>query len=243
MNTSTDSANSSPATSKSWIPLLLIALIAGAAGVYFGTTRTSDNAQSGSTQAESSDSERTLALQAVQEKLINTTILPDDFKRVPAFSLLHGSDTELTESALKDKWSLLFFGFTNCPDVCPITLNEVDSAFVTLNESNTELPQVFFVTVDPVRDTPEKMVEYAAYFNDDFIGASGDLADITSLTSKLGVVASYTASEDDPKEYTVDHTASILLIDPELRVRAKFNPPHTADTIAADFNTILSSIN
>jgi len=108
---------------------------------------------------------------------------------------------------------------------------------------NAIVPQVVFITVDPVRDTVEKMAEYVAYFNKDFIGASGDLTDITALTTKLGIVASYTADTDGGDGYTVDHTASMLVIGPELKVRAKLNPPHKVDTITADLKTIMGQHN
>jgi len=94
-----------------------------------------------------------------------------------------------------------------------------------------------------VRDTIEKMTEYVAYFNEDFIGGSGDLTDITVLTRELGVVASYTASTTGDNNYSVDHTASMLVIDPQLRVRAKLNPPHNADTLTADLKTLLTTFN
>jgi len=92
-------------------------------------------------------------------------------------------------------------------------------------------------------DTVEKMAEYVGYFNEDFIGVSGDLTDITKLTTQLGIVASYTADPDGGTGYSVDHTASMLVIDPELRVRAKLNPPHKIETITADLKTLMTRYN
>jgi len=138
---------------------------------------------------------------------------------------------------------VLFFGFTHCPDICPNTLNEMNGVVTQLSQDKLTVPQVVFITVDPVRDTVEKMAKYTGYFNKDFIGASGELADITALTTKLGIVASYTADSDGGDGYSVDHTASMLVIDPELRVRAKLNPPHKIDTIAADLKTIMTRYN
>jgi len=226
------------------LPIAIIGTVALAAGVIVsvmvnsqidipngGGRYNEQDAANANTQQEQFDQQ---AFQSLQAQLKNSTLFPDDFKQVPAFSLLQGENEPLTEATLKDKWSVLFFGFTNCPDVCPITLNEMDGVVAQLAGENLTVPQVLFITVDPVRDPVEKMAEYVAYFNEDFIGGSGDLTDITALTTKLGIVASYTANEDGSGDYTVDHTASMLLIDPTLRVRAKLNPPHTIDTLSAD---------
>lgn len=214
--------------------MLLIACVAIAAGVFAG------NVQIGNPGSEHSSNKE---LSAVQDQLKNSLLFPDDFKQVPAFSLMQGVDKPLTEADLKGKWSVLFFGFTNCPDICPVTLAEMNTVIAQLEEDAVQMPQVLFITVDPVRDTIEKMSEYVAYFNEDFIGASGDLTDITVLTRELGIVASYTASTSGDNNYSVDHTASMLVIDPQLRVRAKLNPPHKADTIAADLKTLLTTFN
>jgi len=214
--------------------MLLISGIAIAAGVFAGSLQLGKDAP-----ASGNDE----ALTAVQAQLKNSLLFPDDFKQVPAFSLMQGPDQPLTEADLKDKWSVLFFGFTNCPDICPVTLAEMNSVVAQLNENAVTPPQVLFITVDPVRDTVEKMEEYVAYFNEDFIGGSGDLTDITALASNLGIVASYTASEEGDNNYSVDHTASLLVIDPQLRVRAKLNPPHVAENMVADLQTLLTNFN
>jgi len=219
--------------SKPWLPMAVITGIAIAAGVY-----------AGSRQSEAvSNSQGPEAIQAVQSKLESTTVFPDEFKQLPAFSLPYGNNQNLSEKMFEGKWSVLFFGFTHCPDICPNTLNEMNGVVTQLSEEGLTVPQVVFVTVDPVRDTVEKMTQYVDYFNKEFIGASGDLADITALTTKLGVVASYTADSDGGTGYSVDHTASMLVIDPELRIRAKLNPPHKIDTIKADLKTLINHYN
>lgn len=232
MNNQTNEKSSG---AKRWLPMLLIAVFAIAAGIFAGNLKLGgDEVSTDATGAEDA------AFVALQSQLLNSTLLPDGFKQVPAFSLTQGDASPLTEANLKGKWSVLFFGFINCPDVCPITLSEMNTVVSMLEKENAEIPQVFFITVDPARDTAEKIKDYVAYFNSSFIGGTGDLADITALTRKLGVVASYTASTANDGSYTVDHTASMLLVDPELQVRAKLNAPHKADTIAADIKVLLS---
>ena len=103
------------------------------------------------------------------------------------------------------------------------------------------LPQVVFVSVDPVRDTSEVMKNYIGYFNESFVGVTGDVNSLHDMTRALGIVASFTANEADPDNYIVDHTASLLLIDPQRRVRAKITPPHEADTIVTDYLTLISA--
>lgn len=234
---------------KKWLPVAVLAAVAIASGVFVrsqidgqaagGRYNTQDAVQADDQQAQYDQH----AFKALQSQLKNSTLFPDDFKKVPPFSLVHGNNQPLTESMLEGKWSVLFFGFTNCPDVCPITLNEMNGVVAQLQADNETVPQVLFITVDPVRDPVEKMAEYVAYFNEDFIGGSGDLTDITALTTKLGIVASYTANKDGSDDYTVDHTASMLLVDPTLKVRAKLNPPHTMDTLTADLKTLISYYN
>ena len=240
------SDNSKFGQSKRWLPMLAIACIAIAAGVYAGTRHGEKNTQESHTQ------QSTQALEAIQSKLESATMFPDDFKQLPVFSLPYGDEKLLSAADFEGKWSVVFFGFTHCPDICPNTLNEMNGVVSQLANDNAVIPQVVFITVDPVRDTVDKMAEYVNYFNDDFFGVSGNLTDITELTTKLGIVVSYTAQvsggsdnsdTNSGNNYSVDHTASMLVIDPALRVRAKLNPPHKADTITADLKTIMALYN
>lgn len=228
------SDNEKPAQPKTWFLMAAIACVAIAAGVFAGTRHGTKNAQ---------ESHNQQTIQSIQEKLESATIFPDEFKQLPAFSLPYGDNKLLNEANFKDKWSVLFFGFTHCPDICPNTLNEMNGVVTQLSQDQLPVPQIVFITVDPQRDTVEKMAEYVGYFNEDFIGVSGDLTDITALTTQLGIVASYTADADGGTGYSVDHTASMLVIDPELRVRAKLNPPHKIETITADLKTLMTRYN
>lgn len=216
-----------PSKIKSFFPYLVLAIVCIAVGVFAGV-RTKPG---------------TLNYESIQAALVSSTILPIDFKTVPAFSLLQNTDDVIQEAAFEGRWNVLIFGFTHCPDVCPIALSTMKGVVSELQKSAMEPPQVAFITVDPNRDTPERLSEYVAHFNDSFVPISGNLADITSLIGELGIVASYTANNDDPTEYTVDHSTSMLLVDPELRVRAKFDIPHTVADVLADYKTLLEAFN
>lgn len=182
-------------------------------------------------------------LHAIQANLKNSQVLPDDFKRIPDFSLLDGDGQQLTADIMDGQWNMLFFGYTHCPDVCPVTLSVMKSVIAELDIRQADPMQVLFISVDPVRDTPDVMKKYVAYFNEKFVGVSGELNAINDLTSALGIVAAFTANDEDPNNYTVDHTASMLLVDPQRQIRAKFNAPHEVGSIVDDYLTLRAQIN
>ena len=239
-----------------FLPVIAIAIAGLLAGVYVssktglssGRVRVEDSATQAATQAKDSTATRAQSdesdmLQGIQAKLKSTQVLPSDFKSVPAFSLLDVNGNEITEAALAEQWSLMFFGYTHCPDVCPITLSVMKEVAATLEADSSPPLQVVFMTVDPVRDTPEIMKNYVSFFSEEFVGISGDLNATHELTRALGIVAAFTANKDNPENYLVDHTASMLLVDPDLRVRAKFAPPHEAATIVEDYKTLMGAFN
>ena len=239
-----------------FLPVIAIAIAGLLAGVYVssktglssGRVRVEDSATQAATQAKDStatraQSDETALLQGIQAKLKSTQVLPSDFKSVPAFSLLDVNGNEITEAALAEQWSLMFFGYTHCPDVCPITLSVMKEVVAKLEADSSPPLQVVFMTVDPVRDTPEIMKNYVSFFSEEFVGISGDLNATHELTRALGIVAAFTANKDNPENYLVDHTASMLLVDPDLRVRAKFAPPHEAATIVEDYKTLMGAFN
>ena len=136
---------------------------------------------------------------------------------------------------MRGKWSLLFFGYTHCPDICPLTmatLNEFYDQFKKDNLNNDL--QVIFVTVDPQRDTAEMLKSYVEYFNTDFIGLGGNQLQVDSLTRQLGI-AYMLYEQDERGDYLVDHSASVSLVDPEGRLLAVFQAPHTPATIHDTF--------
>ncbi|MBX2826064.1 MAG: SCO family protein, partial [Gammaproteobacteria bacterium] len=144
---------------------------------------------------------------------------------------------------LEGKWNLVFFGFTHCPDVCPLTLSTVRQAVDEIRkDSSVPDPQVVFVSVDPKRDTPEKLNQYVAFFDPSYIGLTGELNNIYELTRPMNIVVQFTADEENPESYTVDHTASIFLIDPQLRVRGSFKGPHETEIIIDDYKTLLEGL-
>lgn len=217
---------------KNKLPLIVVSVVAIAAGAFASVLFSNNN--TGATGSANSE-QNTQALASLQESLKTSIALPLDFKTVPDFTLLDVNAESIDQSVFDDKWSIVFFGYTHCPDVCPITLQIMKNVASKVAEQKGEMPQIVFVSVDPVRDTSEVMKNYISFFNEEFVGITGELKDVHAMTRSLGIVASFTANKDDPDNYLVDHTASLLLIDPQRRLRAKISPPHVAETIADDY--------
>lgn len=166
-------------------------------------------------------------------------LLWPDPPQLGAFALTGDDGKAVTEADLRGHWTLLFFGFTHCPDVCPGTLAVLkqvkqrlaaDSAFAARG-------QVLFVSVDPARDTPELLGRYVKYFDPAFRGATGDEDALSRFTRQLGVIYAKVPGKGDD-DYSMDHTASIFLIDPTLRVLSAIGLPHEAADIAARVRAI-----
>lgn len=127
---------------------------------------------------------------------------------------------------LKNDWSILFFGFTTCPDICPTTLSVLADAV----EGIESPPQVVMVSVDPDRDTPEKLSQYVPAFNSNFQGFVGSFDETVKLAQQLNVAFGKVPGYE-PGSYLVDHTGSLVLIDPEGRYAGFIKSPHNAQNI------------
>ncbi len=156
-------------------------------------------------------------------------------KKLQAFQLRQGDGTAFTLDKLKGHWSFLFFGYTHCPDVCPTTLAMLNQVDALLEQSHAaDRRQFVFVSVDPERDTLPLLKDYVGYFNPSFIGVTGSPEQLPALTHQLGILH-VKAPQANGKDYLVDHSAAILLIDPAVRVVGIFSPPHQARDIATRF--------
>ncbi len=151
----------------------------------------------------------------------------DQPRVIQDFHLLDESGNEVDLDSLRGHWSLLFFGFISCPDVCPTTLSVLNEA-VALAE---EPPRVVLVSVDPERDTPEKLAGYVPRFNPSFRGYTGDFDQIVRLATSVNVAFGKVPG-DEPGTYTVDHTASIVVVDPGGRYAGFIRPPFEAQRMA-----------
>jgi protein SCO1/2 len=138
---------------------------------------------------------------------------------------------------LTGKWSFVFFGYTHCPDVCPTTMSVLNSVARRLG-NDTPAVQYIFVSVDPERDTPGQLGQFVTWFNGDFIGITGTDQELENLTRQLGVVYMRIPDEKEAGSYSVDHTASVLLFDPDGRFHAIFSAPLDAAELAEDLTRL-----
>jgi len=167
-------------------------------------------------------------------------VLRPDFRLLHPFKLTDHNNTVFDEKRLLNKWSFVFFGYTSCPDVCPATLYILSSVHGLLVDETGEIPddmQVIFISVDPARDTTEKLGDYITYFNKDFIGTTADKTEIDKLAKQFG--AGYIFEDEvEPGIYNVSHTSAIFLIDPYGRLVATFSQPHQPSTITSLYKKI-----
>ena len=173
--------------------------------------------------------------------LQTVTLLPQP-RELPAFNLRQSDGTPLVAGELAGHWTLVFLGFTFCPDVCPTTLTELAQAqkqWEAMPESTR--PRVLFVSVDPERDTPGKTGEYAHAFHPDTLAATADVPALEKFATSLGFVfmkAPGANFEHNPQDYSVDHSAHIAVLDPQGRLAGLIRPPLQPQAIAADLITL-----
>jgi len=151
---------------------------------------------------------------------------------IPVFNTHLGTATG--HDFLKNKWSILFFGFTNCPDICPTTLQVLKNVKRELSSKGAwQNYQVVMVSVDPERDTPEQLAKYVPFFDDQFIGVTADKSTTETFAKQVGVL--FFAKEADKNgRYDVDHSASLILINPEGGWAGAITAPHKQSTITND---------
>jgi len=160
---------------------------------------------------------------------------------VPSFKLIDQHGQPFTEKNLQGQWTFLFFGYTYCPDICPTTLVILNQVDQQLREKKTAVhPKIIFISVDPARDTAERLGEYVSYFNPAFLGVTGLEEELQTLTRPLGIA--YRRSDESSENYLIDHSASILLINPQAQLQALISPPHDATAIAEDYQKILDAL-
>ena len=156
---------------------------------------------------------------------------------LPAFTFKDHNNKLFNNSSFQGKWSLVFFGYTSCPDVCPTTMSVMEK--IKRKEATPKDTQYIFVSVDPNRDTPKVLKEYVAYFDEDFIGVTGSKAELDKFKEPLGVIYGY-EGDTSSDEYTVNHFAAIYLIAPDGKQHAYVLPPHSVEQVSEAYRLIRS---
>ena len=149
----------------------------------------------------------------------------------------HGQAFDL--NSLKGQWSILFFGFTQCPDICPATLQQLAMLNNTMSQQTIAgvTPQTVFVSVDPKRDS-EHLAEYVEYFAKDFIGISGDMSEVVKLEQGIGAWHQYQTASDG--NYQVAHSGELFLINPKGELQARLQPPLDIKAITQQLLLLMS---
>jgi protein SCO1 len=157
------------------------------------------------------------------------------------FSLIDNLGRGFGAANLRGHWSMMFFGYTNCPDYCPTTLTTLAAMEKQLRAAKTVAPpQVIFVSVDAKRDTPAQLNQFVPYFDPDFIGlTAASQPAIEALAKKWGVAVSIEYAADG-SNYVVDHSTVIFVIDPAGKLAAILSGPFTVDALRSDFQRIVT---
>lgn len=159
----------------------------------------------------------------------------DTARPVAAFQLRAQDDSAFTNDNLLGHWSLIFSGFTFCPDICPLTLGQLQAAEQQMTGPRRH--QVIFVTVDPERDTAASLKQYLQLFQQHWIGLTGAQSELSTLLNSLGM-AQVRIPQTASSQYSIEHSTAIVLLDPQGRMTAYWKAPFDTAQLAADFSAL-----
>ena len=203
-----------------FIIIFLVAIAAGL-GLWLGSQVTTSPSLSPSVSAASAPADAGVDPHAYKSLLVYPSP-----KTLAPFSLKNSDGSDFSLAQLQGHWTLLSFGFTTCPDICPTTLTELNAVFgiLKLPSYQASAAQVVFVSIDPERDTAESLDGYVKHYNPAFIGATSDIPALTAFATNLGAVFEKEANGPGAQDYTMAHTASIFLINPQGQLAAIARP-------------------
>lgn len=163
----------------------------------------------------------------------NAGVVFPEARDLQPFTLVSSNQQPFTQANLYQHWTLLYFGFSHCNSICPATLDLLAHTFAKLHSTYPTL-QIVFVSLDPDRDTPDVLANYMQHFDSHFIGVSGPIKTIHAIQARFGI---YSARDNAPDaNYQLQHTSSILLIDPKGKWTGLFKNGLTPEQLASAFN-------
>ncbi|TWI57579.1 protein SCO1/2 [Pseudomonas duriflava] len=165
-------------------------------------------------------------------------ILLPKSKPLPALEFTTQDKEAVSTDTLKGQWRLFFFGYTFCPDVCPATLAQLRQLFMKLPERDRDRLGVTFVTVDPARDTPERLKQYIEFFNPRFQALASSLENTQKLSSAIGIP--FIPADTTKEHYTVDHGANLALVNPNAEIVGYVRQPLALDALARELPALMS---
>ena len=162
-------------------------------------------------------------IMSLAETRANGLFLFDTPRDPGEFSLIDHHGSPFTREDLIDQWTLIFFGFTHCPDICPTTMADLAELKAQLVGTEASDARVVMLSVDPARDTPERLAQYVPYFHADFIGVTGDFTDILSFAQRLN--APFRKVSEPDGAYQMEHSANVMLMNPRGDYHGFFRAP------------------
>jgi protein SCO1/2 len=183
-------------------------------------------------------------LQTGQQTLANdmgaATVLQPAKTLVP-FSLLDTHNQVFTQQSFQGHWTLLFFGYAQCPEICPRTLAIISDLFRTKPHSNAQAKAQFvFVSLDAKNDSVPQLQAFLSRFHPDFIGLTGDENEVVKLAKSCRIYSFKEPELNAAGQKIIDHSGTILLINPEGKLQALFSPPHASDTLAKELKVLMN---
>ena len=174
-----------------------------------------------------------------EELRLNGAVVLDKPRIFSDFELLDHRGELFDIARLQGTWTILFFGFTHCPDICPTTMAVLNDTYSNLKDAEKQRLQVVMISLDPERDTVTKLAEYVPYFNAEFIGVTGNKHLIRRLTAEINIA--YNRVPLGEGDYTVDHSTQLVLINPKGHYHGFFRAPHNETTLRSTWRSISAS--
>ena len=212
---------------KNTLLILIVAAIAITAGSWFSVNQ---------------KSQKDIAIEAAREKFSNiqgNVLSPA--RRITVPHLQKHDGTAFTGDELKGHWSILFFGFTHCSEICPVTMSMLAQAKKMAEDQKLDFPKVYLVSVDQERDDLESLGKFVSGFDESFTGVTGDPKLIKALSLQMSVVYMPAEQGKDVENYQIDHSAALLLLNPDGGLVAFLNPPHSPEKIFKDIRTVVEA--
>ncbi|MBB3169788.1 SCO family protein [Simiduia aestuariiviva] len=172
------------------------------------------------------------------ELQVNGAVQFEQPRRFKDFTLVDHQNVPFDRDRLVGQWTLVFFGFTHCPDICPTTMATLSQWYTKLPTDLQKNTQVVLVTVDPARDSVDVLAQYVPYFHPDFLGVTGDFLSIKRFANQLNVAFTKVMQGED---YTVDHSAIVGLVNPKGDYHAFFKPPLEPNKLTLTYSSIRNS--
>ena len=170
---------------------------------------------------------------------VNGAIVLDKPRIFSDFELIDHRGEVFNIDRFRDTWTIVFFGFTHCPDICPTTLAVLNDTYSKMKESEKAKLQVVMISLDPERDTVEALADYVSYFNEQFIGVTGNKHLIRRLTAEINIAYNKVPLAGD--DYTVDHSTQLVLINPKGHYHGFFKAPHSETVLRSTWRSIYST--